>query len=315
MTIPVGISACVLGEKVRFDGGHKQNRFVVDELAQYVDFKPVCPEIGIGMSIPRPAIRLVQLEDGSERLVDSKDKTTDYTESMKAFAHQRIDGFDALCGYIVCAKSPTCGMERVKLHLPNGNTVPGGSVGIYTRELMARMPWLPVEEDGRLQDPVLRENFVFRVFALHDFYQSLRANPSTRAFIEFHSRYKLVLMAHSPADYKSLGRMVASIKDWDLDAFYLAYRQQFMNAIQHRASRSNKTNVLMHLQGYFKRALTKGQKQELAALIMSYRDGHQPILAPLALIRHYLKEYPDPYLQLQTFLNPYPEELKLRYGL
>ncbi|WP_315903268.1 DUF523 and DUF1722 domain-containing protein [Photobacterium sp. TY1-4] len=315
MAIPVGISACVLGEKVRFDGGHKQNRFVVDELAKYIDFKPVCPEVGIGMPIPRPAIQLLQLSDGRERLVASKDKSTDYTESMTAFADQHIPAFDALCGYIVCAKSPTCGMERVKLYVTNGNTVPGGSVGVYTRTLMARMPWLPVEEDGRLQDPVLRENFVFRVFALNDFYHCLREQRTCRAFIEFHSRYKLVLMAHSPAAYKALGRMVASIKDWDLDEFYFEYRQQFMDAIRHRASRSNKTNVLMHLQGYFKRSLTKGQKQELSELIMSYREGHQPILAPLALIRHYLKEYPDPYLQLQTFLNPYPEELKLRYGL
>ncbi|UTV30075.1 YbgA family protein [Photobacterium atrarenae] len=315
MAISVGISACVLGQKVRFDGGHKQNRFVVDELAKYVDFKPVCPEVGIGMPVPRPAIQLLQLSDGSERLVASRDKSIDYTESMESFAHQHIPAFDSLCGYIVCAKSPTCGMERVKLYIENGNTVPGGSVGVYTRELMQRMPWLPVEEDGRLQDPVLRENFVFRIYALNDFYQSLREHRSIHAFIEFHSRYKLVLMAHSPAAYKALGRMVASIKDWDLDEFYLEYRQQFMDAIKNRASRSNKTNVLMHLQGYFKRSLTKGQKQELAALIMSYREGNQPILAPLALIQHYLKEYPDPYLQLQTFLNPYPEELKLRYGL
>ena len=315
MAIPVGISACVLGQNVRFDGGHKQNRFVVDELSKHFEFKPVCPEIGIGMSIPRPAIRLLQLPNGDERLVDSKEHATDYTVQMKQFADRQIANFEPLCGYVVCAKSPTCGMERVKLHIANGNTVPGGSVGVYTRELMARMPWLPVEEDGRLQDPMLRENFVFRVFSLNDFYQSLRGNKSYDGFIKFHSRYKLVLMAHSPTAYKELGRKVAAIKEWDLDTFYFEYRQQFMDAIKSRASRNNKTNVLMHLQGYFKRSLTKSQKQELSALIMSYRDGHQPILAPLALIKHYLKEYPDPYLQLQTFLDPYPEELKLRYGL
>jgi len=315
MAIQVGISACVLGQKVRFDGGHKQNRFVVDELSKHFEFKPVCPEVGIGMTIPRPAIRLLQLSSGEERLVDSKEHETDYTDKMKQFADKQVSNFEPLCGYVVCAKSPTCGMERVKLHIGNGNTVPGGSVGIYTRELMARMPWLPVEEDGRLQDPVLRENFVFRVFSLNDFYQSLRENRSYDGFVKFHSRYKLVLMAHTPLAYKEMGRLVASIKEWDLDSFYVEYRQQFMGAIKNRASRSNKTNVLMHLQGYFKRSLTKDQKQELAELIMSYRNGNQPILAPLALINHYLKEYPDPYLQLQTFLNPYPEELKLRYGL
>lgn len=315
MAIPVGISACVLGQKVRFDGGHKQNRFVVDELSQFVDFKPVCPEVGIGMSIPRPAIRLLQLPSGDERLVDSKEHQTDFTVQMKEFAHQQISYFDDLCGYVVCAKSPTCGMERVKLHIANGNTVPGGSIGVYTRELMDKMPWLPVEEDGRLQDPVLRENFVFRIYSLDYFYQSIRENKSYDAFIKFHSRYKLVLMAHSPTAYKTMGKLVASIKEWDLKSFYFEYRQQFMDAIKNRASRNNKTNVLMHLQGYFKSSLTKSQKQELAELIMSYRQGNQPILAPLALINHYLKEFPDPYLQLQTFLNPYPEELKLRYGL
>ncbi|MGF1723565.1 YbgA family protein [Photobacterium nomapromontoriensis] len=315
MTITVGISACVLGEQVRFDGGHKQNRFVVDELSQYFTFKPVCPEVGIGMTIPRPAIRLLQLPSGAERLVDSKQDDLDYTDKMKKFAHKQITQFDNLCGYVVCAKSPTCGMERVKLYLSNNNTVPGGSVGVYTKELMAKMPWLPIEEDGRLNDPVLRENFVFRIFALSDFYHCVRDNLSVDAFVKFHSRYKLVLMAHSPRAYKAMGPMVAEIKSWNLDEFYIEYRQQFMDAIKERASRKNKTNVLMHLQGYFKRALTKEQKQELADLILSYKQGHQPILAPMALIKHYLREYPDPYLQIQTFIDPYPEELKLRYGL
>ncbi|GAL02880.1 hypothetical protein YbgA [Photobacterium aphoticum] len=315
MAINVGISACVLGDKVRFDGGHKQNRFVIDELAQYMHFKPVCPEVGIGMPVPRPAIRLLQLPSGEERLVDTKNHEIDHTDKMIAFAEKKISQFDDLCGYVVCAKSPTCGMERVKLHIANNNTVPGGAVGIYTKTLMAKMPWLPIEEDGRLNDPVLRENFVFRVFALNDFYKSVRDNLSIDAFVKFHSRYKLVLMAHSPKAYKSMGPLVANIKDWDLDEFYQVYRQQFMDAIKERASRKNKTNVLMHLQGYFKRSLTKEQKQELNALILSYKEGNQPLLVPLTMIKHYMREYPDPYLQIQTFIDPYPEELKLRYGL
>lgn len=315
MTIQVGISACVFGERVRFDGGHKQNRFVVDELSKHFTFKPVCPEVGIGMTVPRPVIRLLQVAEGDERLVESKNQSIDYTDKMKAFADKQIRQSDNMCGYIVCAKSPTCGMERVKLHIPNNNTVPGGTTGLYTRELMEKMPWLPIEEDGRLCDPVLRENFVFRVFALHDFYQSVRNNLSVNAFVKFHSRYKLILMAHSPAAYKTLGQMVANIKEWDIDDFWFEYRQQFMDALKERASRKNKTNVLMHLQGYFKRSLTKDQKHELATLIHSYREGNQPLLAPLALIKHYLREYPDPYLQIQMFIDPYPEELKLRYGL
>ncbi|WP_027251288.1 YbgA family protein [Photobacterium halotolerans] len=314
MSIPVGISACVLGEKVRFDGGHKRNRFVTDELAKFVQFRPVCPEMAIGLPVPRPTIRLVQRENG-ERLVDSKGGELDFTEKMQAFADKHISGIQSLCGFVVCAKSPTCGMERVKLYIPNGNTVPGGTVGVFTQKLMTAMPWLPVEEDGRLQDPVLRENFVFRIHALHDFYQNVGSCLSLDAFVKFHSRYKFVLMAHSPTAYREMGQLVAGIKDWDLAEFFVEYRQQFMDALKKHARRSNNTNVLMHLQGYFKRNLTGEQKQELLGLIESYRLGHQPILVPLALIKHYLKEYPDPYLQLQTFLNPYPEELKLRYGL
>ncbi|KKC99604.1 MULTISPECIES: YbgA family protein [Photobacterium] len=314
MSIPVGISACVLGEKVRFDGGHKRNRFVTDELAKFVQFRPVCPEMAIGLPVPRPTIRLVQ-QDNGERLVDSKGGELDFTDKMKSFADQHISAIQSLCGFVVCAKSPTCGMERVKLYIPNGNTVPGGTVGVFTKQLMAAMPWLPVEEDGRLQDPVLRENFVFRIYALHDFYQNVGNSLTLDAFVKFHSRYKFVLMAHSPTAYREMGRLVAGIKDWDLAEFFVEYRQQFMHALSKHARRSNNTNVLMHLQGYFKRNLTREQKQELLDLIESYRLGHQPILVPLALIKHYLKEYPDPYLQLQTFLNPYPEELKLRYGL
>ncbi|WP_036832455.1 YbgA family protein, partial [Photobacterium sanctipauli] len=257
----------------------------------------------------------LQISETDERLVDSKDQTIDYTEKMKKFAQQQINQFGDLRGYVVCAKSPTCGMERVKLYIPNGNTVPGGSVGTYTKELMEKMPWLPIEEDGRLQDPVLRENFVFRIFALDDFYRSVRDNLSYDAFVKFHSRYKLVLMAHSPKAYKEMGPLVANIKEWDLEAFYYEYRQRFMDAIKERASRKNKTNVLMHLQGYFKRSLTKDQKKELADIILSYKEGNQPILVPLTMIKHYLREYPDPYLQLQTFIDPYPEDLKLRYGL
>ncbi|WP_330960055.1 YbgA family protein [Photobacterium sp. 53610] len=312
--IPVGISACVLGEQVRFDGGHKRNRFVTDELAKYVRFRPVCPEMAIGLPVPRPTVRLV-LTENEPRLVDSKHGQQDYTRQMQTFAEKHVSGLNELCGFVVCAKSPTCGMERVKLYIPNGNTVPGGTVGVFTQKLMTAMPWLPVEEDGRLQDPVLRENFVFRIYALHDFYQSVAQRLSLDAFIKFHSRYKFVLMAHCPAAYKAMGQLVAGIKNWDLDEFFTEYRQQLMDALRQRANRRNNTNVLMHLQGYFKRSLTSRQKQELHDLIQSYRLGHQPILVPLALIKHYLKEYPDPYLQLQTFLNPYPEELKLRYGL
>lgn len=315
MSIPVGISACVLGQKVRFDGGHKRNRFITEDLSDYFDFKAICPEMAIGMPTPRSVIRL--LDNGTNvRLVDSKDKTIDHTDNMKAFVDDVLVSLTSLRGYIVCAKSPTCGMERVKLYLDNGNSVPGGSVGIYTQRLMEKMPWLPIEEDGRLCDPVLRENFIFRVYALDDLYRSVVDGVSRDSIIKFHSRYKLCLMAHHPDSYRSLGRFVANLHQWqDLDAFFVEYRQQFMDALSNNASRKNNTNVLMHIQGYFKRSLDKPQKAELRDVIMRYREGNLPLIAALTLINHHLKAHPDNYLADQAYLDLYPENLKLRYAL
>ncbi len=315
--IKVGVSACVIGEKVRFDSGHKRSFFVAEELSDFLDFIPVCPEVGIGLSIPRPAIRLFEDEKGI-RLVDTKDVNIDHTAKMKAFSENKINQLAKmdLCGYIVCAKSPTCGMERVKVYQNTKQVASKKTgVGLFTQHLLTTLPWLPVEEDGRLNDPILRENFVFRLFALHDFYQSLTNDISRSGLIKFHSRYKLVLLAHSPVAYKSLGQLVSRIANYDIEDFYLLYRASFMQAIKQRASRKNNTNVLMHLQGYFKRSINSRQKEELSNLIKAYHIGDMPLLAPLTLINHYLGEYPDPYLQNQVYLHPYPEKLRLRYGL
>lgn len=318
--IKLGVSACVIGEKVRFDSGHKRSSFVANDLVEFVDFVPVCPEVGIGLPVPRPTIRL--LDRGPEfeglRLVETKDVTADYTQKMQNFSEKKIQALLKmdLCGYVVCAKSPTCGMERVKVYRENGYVASEKiGVGMFTQILMDQLPWLPIEEDGRLNDPVLRENFVFRIFALHDFYQSMAEGITRHAIVKFHSRYKLVLMAHSPKDYKKLGQFVAAIADYDIDEFYQMYRTAFMRAIAHRASRKNNTNVLMHLQGYFKRDIDASQKEELASLIKAYHRGEMPLLAPLTLIHHHLRLHPDPYIEEQVYLNPYPEKLRLRYGL
>ncbi|WP_087024997.1 YbgA family protein [Thaumasiovibrio subtropicus] len=313
MSINVGVSACVMGEKVRFDGGHKMNRFVVDELTKHFTFRPVCPENAIGMGTPRPTIRLIDRENGI-RLVSNKDRSVDFTDDMLGYTEKVLPSMSDLCGFIVCAKSPTCGMERVKLYIENGNTVPGGTSGLFTRELMKRYPWLPVEEDGRLCDEYLRENFVFRVFALKDLYDSTK-ELTAGAIVKFHSRYKLVLMAHNQKAYRDLGRLVADIANHDIQSFFERYRNEFMAAITDRANRKNNTCTLQHIQGYFKKYLTKEQKAELAGVIMDYRHGALPILAVITLINHYLQSYPDDYLASQVYLNPYPKELRLRYGL
>ncbi|WP_312949577.1 DUF523 and DUF1722 domain-containing protein [Superficieibacter sp.] len=313
--IPVGVSACVLGEQVRFDGGHKRLIFAVDELAPWVQFEPVCPEVGIGLPVPRPALRLVKNNEGDISLRFSDKREGDLTASMENFTRQRIRRFEYLCGYIVCAKSPSCGMERVRVYEEEGKNNRKAGRGIYTRILMETFPWLPVEEDGRLQDPLLRENFVERIYALHEL-NSLREAGLTRGdLIAFHSRYKLLLLAHSQPKYRELGRFVAAVNEWDsLEAYFVEYRQRLMDLMAMPTSRRNHTNVLMHVQGYFRKQLNSRQRQELAALIDRYRQGLQPLLAPVTLIKHYMAEYPDAYLAGQRYFDPWPEELRLRYG-
>ncbi|MGR4990466.1 YbgA family protein [Vibrio rotiferianus] len=313
-SIKVGISSCVLGQRVRFDSGHKISNFVTKELDGYFNFVPVCPEVGVGMSVPRPTIRLVSNEERIA-LVETRNPDNDHTDNMLAYSKNKVNELEGeqLCGYIVCAKSPTCGMERVKVYSKNNAAKEG--IGLYTRTLMEKMPWLPVEEDGRLNDPVLKENFITRVYCLNDFYESMEGEPTRGKIIDFHSRYKLTLMAHHPESYRSLGRLVAGVSNYEMDEFYQAYRLGLMKALQNRASRKNNTNVLMHLQGYFKRSLTGNEKAELATVISDYRTGLLPLLAPLTLIKHYLNTYPDAYLEKQKYLEPYPQEMRLRYGL
>lgn len=206
-------------------------------------------------------------------------------------------------------------MERVRIYQPDNNNNRKVGIGVFTRELMEQMPWLPVEEDGRLHDPLLRENFVARVYALHEFNQ-LWASGLTRArLVAFHTRYKLLLLAHSQPAYREIGPFVAKMDQWEsLEAFALEYRQRLMDLMKNVASRSNHTNVLMHVQGYFRRELTSPQRQELAGLIDHYRLGIQPLLAPITLLKHYMAEFPHPWLAGQRYFSPYPEALRLRYG-
>jgi len=312
--IKVGISACVLGERVRFDSGHKLSKFVTKELTPYFEFVSICPEVGAGMPVPRPTIRLISDEDRIS-LVETKDPTKEHTKKVISYSQNKVVALERekLCGYIVCAKSPTCGMERVKIYKKNSAENVG--VGVFTNELMKAMPWLPVEEDGRLNDPILKENFITRVYTLKDFYHSMGGEPTLGKIVAFHSRYKLALMAHHPTSYKELGQLVANAKEHQIADFYLLYREGLMKAVSYRASRKNNTNVLMHIQGYFKRNLDKTQRQELRQIIDDYRVGLLPLLAPLTLIKHYLSAHPDSYLAKQAYLDPYPQELRLRYGL
>ncbi|MEA3726181.1 DUF523 and DUF1722 domain-containing protein [Enterobacter cloacae] len=316
-TKPVlGISGCLTGSAVRFDGGHKRMDFVMDELAQWVNFRPVCPEMAIGLPTPRPALRLIMTTGGDTQMRFSHLPHDDVTQKMADFTASYLPKIGDLAGFIVCAKSPSCGMERVRVYDENGNRGRKEGVGLFTAALLETWPWLPVEEDGRLHDPVLRENFVERVFALHEL-NTLRKNGLTsRALLDFHSRYKLQLLAHHQAGYREIGPFVASLHEWDdLDAFFEAYREKLMTILKKPASRKNHTNVLMHIQGYFRNQLNSRQRGELRDVILHYREGLLPILAPITLLKHYLAEYPDQYLMTQNYFDPYPDDLGLRLAV
>jgi len=311
--IKVGISACLLGQEVRFDGGHKRSSFCDRDLGAHFDYHPVCPEMAIGMGAPRAAIRLVK-RNGEIR-AEASNGSFDVTEKLIAFSEQKARQLDFISGYILCAKSPSCGMERVKIYGANNEGSAKEGIGLFAKALMEANPLLPVEEDGRLNDPILRENFVLRVFAYHDWQQLCASGLTAAALMRFHSRYKYLVLSHATTHYRELGRLLGNMGKANLQEVADNYIKGLMTALTLRANRRSHTNVLMHLQGYFKRVLTPSQKQELAEAIDKYRIGIFPLLVPLTLIRHYLREYPNPYLSEQVYLNPHPDTLKLRYGL
>lgn len=311
--LKIGISACLLGQPVRFNGGHKESRLCSDVLARHFEFVPVCPEVGIGLGTPREAIRLVG-DPANPRALGSVHREMDVSEALTGFGQRTAELLDDICGYILMQKSPSCGMERVKVYQDNGNPVPGGGRGLFAAALMQARPDLPVEEDGRLNDPVLRENFITRVFAYAEWQRLLRAGLSRHALYQFHARYKYQLMATNRAQYQALGRLLAENRA-PLDEFAPRYFSQLMTALKHTASRGTHSNVLQHLSGYLKHALSRDDKQELQRLIDQYRQGIVPLVVPLTMLKHHLRCHPDDYLAGQAYLQPHPEDLSLRNAL
>ncbi len=312
MTIKIGISSCVLGQKVRYDGGHKLSEFCVERLGKLVEYVPICPEQAIGMSVPRPAIRLMKTELGEIRLVNNKDNSIDHTDAMIAFSQKAVSHLTDISGYIVCAKSPSCGMERVRLVDDKGNFLGKIATGLYTQQLQKAYPWLPIEEDGRLFDEGLRESFMVRVFALKQWQDMVNSGFTVGKLVAFHSQYKFLVMAHHPQAYRQLGRLVASASLFAPVELQQRYLLDFMRALTQVSTRKQHANVLMHLQGFFKKVLSSDAKQELLELIHQYRRGHAPLLAPLTLLKHHLRLHPNNYVAAQRYFEPYPMELGLR---
>lgn len=312
--VKIGVSSCLLGQEVRYDGGHKRDQFLVDSLSRYADFVPICPEVAIGLGIPRPPIRLVGDPD-QPRAVGANDPTIDVTGRLQSFARETVASLGDISGYILKKGSPSCGMERVKVYSREGGAAQRKGQGIFARVLTDHMPLLPVEEEGRLNNPVLKENFLTRVFVFHRWQQLITEGLSSRALLAFQSGHKYLVMAHSQAAYQRMGRLLANLRNVDLDAVALMYATELMTALARRATRKRHANTLQHIAGYLKRSIDSGDKQELSYNIDAYRRGQVPLIVPITLFRHYFRRHPDPYMERQVYLHPHPDELSLRNSI
>ncbi|MBT3048031.1 MAG: DUF523 and DUF1722 domain-containing protein [Candidatus Thiodiazotropha sp. (ex Clathrolucina costata)] len=311
----IGISACLLGHNVRYDGGHKRDSFITETLGREVEFLPVCPEAAIGLGVPRPMIHLVG-NPLQPRLVGVQDPTMDVTRRMEAYAADQARQLNGISGYILKKNSPSCGMERVKVYAAEsgGHCVRKGT-GAFARVLMAQRPLLPVEEEGRLNDAVLRENFVNRVYVYRR-WQDLRAAGLTPArLIAFHTDHKYLVMAHSQAAYQRLGRRLSKLSKSDLSRITDDYIHELMPALKRRVTRKRHVNVLQHIMGYLKKRIGSDDKRELSASIEAYRRGETPLIVPITLFRHYFRVHPDEYMSRQIYLQPHPDSLGLRNGI
>lgn len=310
-SVRLGVSSCLLGEMVRFNGGHTRDNFLVQTLGTWVEWVSVCPELEMGLGVPRESLRLIG-DRRQPRLIAPK-SGADHTEGMTEWSHQKLRELAeaGLHGFILKRASPSCGLFRVKVY--DENTVPSkDGRGIFANLLAHAFPMLPLEEEGRLNDPRLRENFIERIFA-YQRWRELEARASVPALVEFHRDHKLTLMAHSPSKQVELGRLLADTKSPHFEKLMADYGRLFMNTMAIIATPKRHTNVLQHIQGFFKKEMSDGDKQELVEVIEEYRLGRVPLVVPLTLFRHHLRHLtPTPWLQSQTYLYPYPRELMLR---
>jgi uncharacterized protein YbgA (DUF1722 family)/uncharacterized protein YbbK (DUF523 family) len=311
MKIHLGISQCLLGEPVRYDGGHKLDRFLTETLGQYVEYVPVCPEVECGMPVPREAMHLVGEVD-SPRLITLK-TGIDKTDQMTVWAKKRVVELEKerLMGFIFKSDSPSSGMERVKIYKEKGMAVRKG-VGLFARQFMEHFPLLPVEEEGRLHDPALRENFIERVFALARWRELIERKENLGTLVEFHTKHKLLVLSHSTKHYQEMGRLVAGAKSHPIKTVFDEYQKQLMEALKLRATPKKHANVLIHMVGYFKNQISSDEKTELLEIIEQYRQELVPLIVPITLLNHYVRKYNQPYLRGQYYLHPHPIEMRLR---
>ncbi|MBN1849327.1 MAG: DUF523 and DUF1722 domain-containing protein [Deltaproteobacteria bacterium] len=309
--IRIGISTCLLGEAVRYDGGHALDPYITRTLGRYMEFVPVCPEVEAGFGVPREPIRL-EGDPASPHLM-TRNTRKDLTEVMLTWAKRRVRELEEedLRGFIFKSRSPSSGMERVKVYTGKGMPVKKG-VGLFARAFMDHFPLIPAEDEGRLHDPDLRVNFIERVFTLDRWRKNLKDRKSPGGLVAFHTRHKLLILSHSTQHYRQMGKLVAQIKGQNTTELYTKYESLLMEALRLKATVKKHTDVLQHMMGYFKKQLTADEKQELLGLIKDYHDGLIPLIVPITLFKHYVRKYEQPYLRDQIYLSPHPLELKLR---
>ncbi|WP_409284490.1 YbgA family protein [Pseudomonas protegens] len=310
----IAISACLMGVEVRYNGGHKESRLCSRVLSEHFDFVPLCPEVAIGMGTPREPIRLVG-DPEQPRAVGTVDANLDVTLPLAEYGQRMAAEVGDICGYIFMQNSPSCGLERVKVYQANGIPHRNGGRGIYAQAFCQKHPDLPVGEAGRLNDPVLRENFLPRVYVYRDWQALLKQGLTRRALTDFHSRCKYLLMAHHPVQYKTLGNLLGSMGKSDPNLIGPRYFSELMAALSKCATRGTHSNVLLHLSGYLKQAISSADKQEVQHVIGQYRHGIVPLVVPLTLLKHHFRQHPDPYIAQQLYLQPHPENLSLRNAI
>ncbi len=307
----IGISSCLLGNEVRWNSGHKLDKYLARTLGQFVEYVSVCPEVEAGFGVPRESFRLVGDPD-SPRLVTFKSKT-DHTDRMLTWTQKRVGELEKeeLCGFIFKSDSPSSGMIRVKVYNEKGMPHKIG-IGIFARAFMEHFPLIPVEDDGRLNDPVIRENFILQIFTMKRWRDNLARKRGIGNLVDFHTLNKLLMLSHSPKHYRLMGKLVAEGKKMPLGDLYDQYQLLLMEALKLETTIRKNINVLQHLMGYFKKQLSGDEKQELLEAFDQYRSEYVPLIVPITLINHYVRKYDQPYLKQQTYLNPHPVELKLR---
>lgn len=310
--IKIGVSSCILGEEVRWNGGHARQSWVTDVLGDFVEYVPVCPEVEVGMGVPRPTVRLERVGD-NVRMVDPKNEV-DWTSAMNRLSLRRASEMEDhdLCGFVLKKGSPTCGLERVKVLHESGGGASADGQGLFATALANRFPYLPLEEDGRLNDPKLRENFIERVFAYRRLKDAFAPRWTLGSIVEFHTREKLLLRAHDEVQYRALGRLVADAKATPRAAFRDDYMDRFMEAMRRKATIAKHTNVLQHMVGFLRRLEDEVGQREMMEAIDDFRRGLVPLIVPTTMIRHLARRHDQQILLDSSYLNPHPKELMLR---